>query len=645
MALAVAFILMASCLGFGLLLLRSLGLLTSVLGIERLAWAWPAGYGLLGVVLFPLALMGLVTPLALGLLLLPGLAGLALLGRISLPTPTRNEVGLIVALALVLLLLLSIGLAPPADADSLAYHFARPREILKAGALTFVPSAVEGAIPLLIHLTYLPALALGGEQAQTLWASLGGIASVLSVGLISRRWLPVGWTLALVLALITTPAFLYGLGSGQVEVRVVAFVFFSILALDEGRRQGDLRWVLLAGLLAGCFAAAKYFGLFFLAAGGLLCLMHCRWFAAGLLFSLGGLLSGAPVYFWNWIQSGDPLFPVLFQFLGLADSALWTKQQAGYFQTYYSSTEKPAPVTLGLLLTYPFKATLDGLTGWESARTGMGPLWLLLLPFSLIALRERLLILIRHPLALLMLAAFLFYVFWIFLGASQRVRHLVPVYPCLLVALLVAAERAKQFRKPVLAALALTILLQTGGLFLYARPALAFHLGDVSRQDYLHRNVIHYGAAAWINQHLSPTDYLLFFERQLTFFIDIPAFYASSAYQAQITLRDGEPDDFALRWRQMQQLGLSHLMIVPGLGDHRTDNPQSRTATAFLRAGCAKRLASIPVTLFQSRTLPELGTIQWEADIFRLTPDGCNQDSLRLANPASKSYNFPDSQR
>ncbi|MBF0353740.1 MAG: glycosyltransferase family 39 protein [Alphaproteobacteria bacterium] len=645
MALAVAFILMASCLGLGLLLLRSLGLLTTILGMERLAWAWSIGYGLLGTVLFPAALMGFVTPLALGLLLLPGLAGLALLGRLSLPTPTRSEMGLIAVLALVFLLLLAVGLAPPADADSLAYHFARPRVILNEGVLTFVPSAVEGAIPLLIHLTYLPALALGGEQGLTLWASLSGIASVLSVGLISKRWLSDCWALALTLALITTPAFLYGLGSGQVEVRVVAFVFFSILALDEGRRRKDLRWVLLAGLLAGCFAAAKYFGLFFLAAGGLLCLMHGRWIAAGLIFSLGGLLSGAPVYFWNWIQSGDPLFPVLFQFLGLADSALWTKEQAAYFQTYYSSTEKPAPVTLGLLLTYPFKATLDGLTGWESARTGMGPLWLLLLPFSLAALRERLLILARHPLALLTLAVFVFYAFWILLGASQRVRHLVPVYPCLLVALLVAAERAKQFRKPVLAALALTILVQTAGLFLYARPALAFHLGDANRQDYLHRNVVHYGAAAWVNQHLTPTDHLLFFERQLTFYIDIPAFYASSAYQAQINFRDGEPDDFAQRWRQMQQLGLSHLMIVPGLDDPKTDNPQSRTAAAFLWAGCAKRLASIPVTLFQSRTLPELGITRWEADIFRLTPDECNQDSLRLANPASRGYNLLDSQR
>ena len=44
-------------------------------------------------------------------------------------------------------------LSPPADADTLAYHFALPRDFIVDGKITFVARAVSGAIPLLFHMT------------------------------------------------------------------------------------------------------------------------------------------------------------------------------------------------------------------------------------------------------------------------------------------------------------------------------------------------------------------------------------------------------------------------------------------------------------------------------------------------------------
>ena len=76
---------------------------------------------------------------------------------------------LLAMLAFVLACDLCEGLAPPADADSLAYHFALPKQFLSAGHLQFVPRAVDGAVPLLPQMTYLVALGLGGERAMTLW--------------------------------------------------------------------------------------------------------------------------------------------------------------------------------------------------------------------------------------------------------------------------------------------------------------------------------------------------------------------------------------------------------------------------------------------------------------------------------------------
>lgn len=634
--------LLASCLGFGAAILYATRLSPQLPAGEKAAWAWAVGYAFLGAILFPLALLGWVQPVPLALLLAAGLPGLILFRTTALPSPFDwVDRGLSLFLLAVLFLLAMHALAPPADADSLAYHFARPKLILTEGRLTFIPRAVDGAAPLLVQLTYLPALALGGEKAMTLWATVSAVFPLLAVALVARRWLDRRWSLLLALLLLTTPAMLYGIGSGQVETRIVPFVFFAGLCLHQARSSRDLRWILLAGLLAGSFAAAKYFGLFFVAGCGLLCLAQRRWLAGGSLFGLGALVTGCPIYLWNWSITGDPLFPALFQALGLADSPYWTQDQAKYFADEYLGAEKPAPTTLGWFLLYPFKATLDGLPGWESLRTGFGPLWLLLLPFALLALPARALTLPRHPLTWMLLAAFLFYALWFFLGASQRIRHLVPIYPILLVALMVASSKCTRYRKPVLAACLLTLVLQLGGLLLYAKPALAYQAGDGTREDFVQRYVPNSSPVAWLNQHLGPKDRLLYFERQLTYYIDIPYFYAAGGYQVQLSLRLDERDDQAVRWTQAMKLGITHMLLIPGLEEDKTALPQNRMALAFESAGCARRVASLPVTYFLSRTLPGLGKSEGVADIFELTPQSCDPASLQLANSGPNSYNQP----
>ena len=70
--------------------------------------------------------------------------------------------------------------APPADADTLAYHFVVPRKFLLDATLNFIPRAIDGAVPLLVQMTYVPALALGGEGAATLWALVSGWAAAAS---------------------------------------------------------------------------------------------------------------------------------------------------------------------------------------------------------------------------------------------------------------------------------------------------------------------------------------------------------------------------------------------------------------------------------------------------------------------------------
>ena len=84
--------------------------------------------------------------------------------------------------------------------------------------------AVDGAVPLLLQMTYAAAFVLGGELAASLWVMLTGWAAVALVYCLV--WQHIGHRGGLIAALLiaSTPAVIYGAGAGQVPVRVVGQV-------------------------------------------------------------------------------------------------------------------------------------------------------------------------------------------------------------------------------------------------------------------------------------------------------------------------------------------------------------------------------------------------------------------------------------
>ena len=168
MAVLVLALELACCLGLGAAALHLLRVLPDLRWDERLSWSFAIGFGLLGWVLFFFGAAGLFSGAALLALLIIGALGMVFLRAgptWQLGRPELPDWVLILAFAVVFTFDLLEGLSPPSDADSLAYHFALPRQFLEAGALVFQPRALDGAIPLLTQMTYVPALGLGGERA------------------------------------------------------------------------------------------------------------------------------------------------------------------------------------------------------------------------------------------------------------------------------------------------------------------------------------------------------------------------------------------------------------------------------------------------------------------------------------------------
>ena len=100
------------------------------------------------------------------------------------------DIALFSVLAVIAAFDLLEAIAPAADADTLAYHFALPRDFVANGEILFNARAVTGAIPLLVHMTYAAALATGGELSLNLWAAATGWAPGLLLYAVVRRHQP-----------------------------------------------------------------------------------------------------------------------------------------------------------------------------------------------------------------------------------------------------------------------------------------------------------------------------------------------------------------------------------------------------------------------------------------------------------------------
>lgn len=629
-----------SCLGWGLALLRLLPRSAPLSALERPAWATILGMGLSGWLMFPAALAlgaGKETAMAVtagGLILLALLRHDIRKGEAGQASPPADKVTWILLATAMLIASMDLAAAmmPPADADSMAYHFALPKQYLSTGKIDFTPQAVEAAIPLLLHMTYMQALALGGEFGLTLWCGVSSWFLALGAFAAARRYLSLNQALFLMVAIKSMPAVVYGSPSGQIEVRLAALFLVAAFLTARARRDASWQVALIAGLAAGFCAGAKYSGMVAPVSCGLALIGGRRMLPAMAAFGLAVLVAGVQWYGWNWLHTGDPIFPMLWGKLHYSAGTYWSNDMQWAFSSYMAS-ESGVPKSLFWLLSYPLKATFDGLPIFESGRTGFGPIIFVLLPFALVGLilnRSRF---ASHELAVISVICLMGYCLWFLGGSSQRVRHFLPELIPLLLAMTVAAEaacrRLPSVLPPLVAGLGLTLLIQMGGLLVFSSHALQDLIGGGSRETYLRHNISAYPLAQWLNTHLRPQDKVLLTNRELIYLLDIPNLYISPSYDGRIQLSPPQPAPQE-HLRQMRAQGVTHFVIanLPEAVNAPRKNEGGmleHTAAALITAGCAEVAGTIVTPpLLQSRTLRLIATVGNETHlVVALHPDQC----------------------
>ena len=636
-AVAVICLQFASVLGLGISLLRFFGIKDDLQNAERLTWAFVLGIGALGWVMFFLGMANLFYAGPLAALLVAGLPGLVffkdqptghVLKRTDPDSSSQSQFSwlfwvLAGALALVLIFDLVEALAPPADADTMAYHFAIPKNFLREGGIYFIPRVTDGAIPLLLHMTFIPPMALGGELAANLWAGLTGwmVAALLYTG--CRRYLSVPASLAVAVIFLTTPAVIYGGGTGQMETRNGLFTVVAALSVAIAREKNNLRYAAIAGLAIGFFFGAKMTGLLFAVAAGLVILLQRRGFLHGAFMTIVALCAGSQWFVWNFLNTGDPFFPMLFGVLDYMDHEIWDREHHQQLMSKIIPGEDGVPRNVFWYLAYPFVATLAGLREFESGRTGLGPSLMLILPFALAgswAFRTRLK---TSRLTTITAIVVIFYSLWFFIGFSQRVRHMLPVYPLALALLCIVAVKWAQLSHqaaPLAMAFALTLAFQISAHGLFSYKFARYLLFDQSREEYLTLNLPGYPAIAWINTHLKQANKVLLYKRWLNYYLDIPYYYAHVYVEAKVNVLPGTRD--AKKYlAQLRSLQITHLFVWAG-------KPGQGASGRYLwkklhEAGCLSEVQTFKIETYGSRTLPSKKATIATEKLYALKETGC----------------------
>jgi hypothetical protein len=388
--LAGAALVAAACLGFGIPGARFAGRGRQPATTAALA----LGAGLLGSALFGLGLAGLLRAPVLALLVAGGAFLAYRLARRPARRRDSREAGTGRPLFVAVMAFSAAGLAlsalaPEIEVDSLHYHLARSSAWASTGRIAPANWAFPHELNALYECLMVPALAVGGEAGARL---LNPLSAVLVA--VALAGFPGGTP-----GLMAGALWLSGLGLGaaaNTSKNDIVLALFGFMAFSAVTGGGDRRGrPFLGGVFAGLALAVKLTGgVVAVAAFTALLARPGRRLARSALFLAGSLGAVAPWLLKDWLNTGNPVFPLMPQLLGggltpievetmekevrsyLAIgysgwtgllSAPWTLA-AGYSATVLPALALPAAVILGV-------RSLAG-SRWVAASLAAFVLWL-----------------------------------------------------------------------------------------------------------------------------------------------------------------------------------------------------------------------------------------------------------------------------
>jgi len=460
------------------------------------------------------------------------------------------------ALLFVLVIVFPLVLVPNRAFDALSYHLEVPMRYLQAGGMVNIPENTYSYSPLLTQMLYGLALGLQGVDLAgliyylffllTLWTVWrGGAQLFTNTG--------AAWAAAF---LALTPVFLMEVPQAGADWSAAFFTVTALMLLAGGGREPGRMILagLLAGLAAGCRHQAIGYGIVLLLAAGLIYDLFQKRkgsIRAWSVFSGASLVTAGPWYIKNFLQTGDPIYPLFFSLLGRLD----------YGSGFVDGLVGARPVhLLWSWMLVPYQAVFEPLNLSMTASVGVLPLALIpLLP----SLRRKD---IRSGFLLLWVIMSFFAWHLTFRTFRYSMPIVVVIYLWLGAAMAFSSEGSGRAQKALKLTVCLALLVNMGvfvGLSDYVNRSVGAALGTKSPGRYLTNTYEVFPAIDFLNQ-LSPSPGKVLFLGEMRGFYslfprEVPSHDASNRLLRMI--REGRSSG-EIR-NSLYQAGFTHILINP----------------------------------------------------------------------------------
>jgi Dolichyl-phosphate-mannose-protein mannosyltransferase len=519
--------------------------------------------GLAGHVHHPLANVGALLVLAAG-------AFFFFNEFLSIPLKT-NWLGRLIWAAVLLILIVEVmlGFLPPTARDELTHHLAIPKLYARAGRIIEVPIAPYAYYPMLLDMLYTPWIYWGYDfVAKHIHALFGFLTGLLIYVYLTRRMNEIYGLLGFFF-FISTPAVLRLSHWAYIDLGITFFSTASLVCLLRWHEQREAsQWLAMAGLSLGFALATKPNGLL---AAPLLSLVFvlvlgkapskplgARVYLSA-VFTVLSFLPFAPWLMKNWLQTGNPFYPLLgslftatsgpeidpasFVHLGILE-----KRELLYGENVWQ--------ILGLPLRVFFSGLDDNPQYFDGVLT---PALVLFVPWAFKGKwNDEKKLIALFAFGYLLLASFLI---------EMRIRYILLIVPWMVVLSVYGIFNLYlNIKRPAFLVALVSIFGAWHGTYLWhyvqREEPFAYLRGNETREAYLVRALPEYPAMQYVNRKVAPKAkiYLLFLGRRAyycerDYFHDageLPAFLIGAIRKAK------DPQDIG---QILNSKNITHLMI------------------------------------------------------------------------------------
>jgi hypothetical protein len=450
-----------------------------------------------------------------------------------------------------------LNFTPPISRDALVHHLAVPKIWLKHGGFYEIPWAEYSYYPVYINLLYLVCLYLKNDIAPK-FIHLGfGITTAWLINVYLKQKLGRNWGLLGMVIFVTTPIVVWLSTSAYVDLGMTFFTTGSVLAFIRWRdsEYSEFKWFLIASLCMGIAIGSKYNALI---AWFIVTLMVIFRYVRdtnkqmvalryGLLFFVIAALVASPWYVKNYLQTGNPFYPLFNGFFKLIhhhpDLDVLQGQVIDKNETidFFKMREAMYGESFWETLLIPIRMFFQGKdSSYQYFQGSLNPILIIFLPFTWL---NR-----RYGKDKMFFVCFtVIFIFMAYFLTQKQVRYILPVLPFLSILAVMGikdvldklngetflsslqlGKNVKSIAK-ILLFTVVAVLLILNLNYLKSRintiKPFPYVMGKETKEAFLKRHLLHYDAVEYINNNL-PMDAKIF-----TMFLGRRGYYLGRAYE------------------------------------------------------------------------------------------------------------------